>query len=143
MDSLSDPSDQFSRHIQYGCRERNALYVNESQGPTFYLKGDGPPAQTSSMYSQALIVHDHALRYFEAGSSQPKPASSQPKPAEPAPTKSNKLKLTPYSGRIMASDGEFEYKLDWRHIELEIDWPVTGNFCTVSGTARVDSWRQW
>lgn len=136
MDSLSDPSNHFTRHLQYGCRERNALFVNESQGPTYSLKGNGSLVQTSSMYSQAPTVHDRALRYFEAG-------SNQPKPAEAAPTQSNTTnqKLIPYHGHIMARDADgWQYKLDWRHIEMVIDWPVTGSYCRVSGTAKVDSW---
>lgn len=136
MDSLSDPSNILIRHIQYGCRERNALFVNESQGPTYSLKGNRPAAQTSSMYSRAPTVHDRALRYVEAG-------SDQPKPADPAPTKSSptKQKLIPYSGKIMARDAEgWQYQLDWRHIEMFIDWPATGNYCKFSGTAKLDSW---
>ena len=136
MYSLLCPSNHSTRHIKYACQERNALFVNKSHGPTYSLKDNRLAAQTSSMYSQAPTVHERALRYVEAGSKELGPA--EPAPTNPTPTKQ---KLIPYQGHIMARDAEgWQYRLDWRHIEMVIDWPVTGEYCRFSGTAKLDSW---
>ena len=136
MDTFLNSSNNTTRHIKYVCRERNALFVNKSHGPTYSLKDTPPAAQTSGMYSQASSVCDRALRGFKAGSNQPRPAKLASTEAT-----STKRRLVAYSGNIMARDAEgWYYSLDWKNVEMEIDWPETGDLCKVSGTARLSSW---
>ena len=71
------------------------------------------------------------------------PDAKQPQPAKASSTQvsSTKQKLIPLSGYIKARDRDgWQYELSFRHIEMEIDWPVTGGHCKVTGTAMLSSW---
>ena len=115
-------------------------------------------AKTTGMYSTASTVHTRALRRSaavpkQADSKQPNQAETkaqqqdakkpEAEPAkasstEPSPTRE---KLIPLSGYIRARDRHgWQYDLNFRHIEMEVDWPVTGGRCKVTGTAMVSSW---
>ena len=80
-----------------------------------------PAAEKRGMYFKISNVHYRALTRSELGST--------------------KEKLTPTSGFIMAKDSAgWNYRLDWRKVEMEVDWPMTGGFCKVTGTADIASW---
>ena len=117
--------------------------------------------KTSGMYSKASTVHTRGLRRFETDSKQPdskqpstrqpkqnqpnmqKPDEKQPEQAKESPTQttSTREKLIPVSGFIRARDRNgWQYDLSFRDIEMEVDWPVTGGHCKVTGTAMVRSW---
>ena len=149
-------SNHATRHIQKVCRQRKALYVNEGHGPTYSMRGEPPVAKTSGMYSKASTVHTRGLRRFvtvskQTDSKQPnqtqpnaqQPDAQQLEPAKEGSTQpsSTKEKLIPLSGFIRARDSQgWQYDLSFRHIEMEVDWPVTGGHCKVTGTAMVSSW---
>ena len=151
MDDLMFSSNHATSHIQKVCRQRKALFVNEGHGPTYSMRGELPVAKTSGMYSKASTVHTHGLRRFvtvpkpaDAKKADPKPAEAErpePAKADPAPASSTKEKLIPISGFIRARDSQgWQYDLSFRHIEMEVDWPVTGGHCKITGTAMVSSW---
>lgn len=150
MDELMSSSDHDTRHIQRACLERKALYVNESHGPTYSMRDGTPVTKPSGMYSKASIVHARKLRSSvavpkQADSQQlnkPKPAAQQPAEASSTEPSSSRQKLTPYRGYIRAKDSQgYQYELNFRNVEMEIDWPATGGYCKVTGTAMLDSWK--
>ena len=52
MDDFPFSSDDATRHIVRVCRERKALYVNESNAPTYSMKDGSLVVKTSGMYSR-------------------------------------------------------------------------------------------
>ena len=125
------------------------------------MRGEPPVAKTSGMYSKTSTVHTRGLRRFvtvpnqadlkqpiSKKSNQNEPNAQQPdvqqlEPAKEGSTQpsSSKEKLIPLSGFIRARDSQgWQYDLSFRHIEMEVDWPVTGGRCKVTGTAMVSSW---
>ena len=125
------------------------------------MRGEPAVAKTSGMYSKSSTVQTRGLTRFvtvpkQADSKQPsskQPGPNQPKAqrpdakqaesgkassTEPSPSRE---KLIPVSGFIRARDRNgWQYDLSFRHIEMEVDWPVTGGHCKVTGTAMVSSW---
>ena len=125
------------------------------------MRGEPVVVKTSGMYSKVSSVHSRELRRVvkvpkqgdskQQDSKQPntskanvqQPDTKQPEAAKEGSTQpsSTREKLTPLSGFIRARDSHgWSYELSFRNIEMEIDWPVTDDYCDVRGTATLSSW---
>ena len=109
--------------------------------PTHTVPPQTVPQQTVPQQTVPKQTDSKQPNQTQPDKQKPDAKQLEPTKASSAQPSSTREKLIPLSGSIRAKDSQgWQYRLSFKHIEMEIDWPVTGCQCKVTGTANVDSW---